>query len=66
MVEQTDTNVVGTAEPLFTKDTQHDVEPTVEEAAENPMSWKEWLADSLHELPPGSGGRSRSPGPHAR
>lgn len=46
-VESTDTNVVGTAEPLFTADTQHDVgdEPTLEDTAENPMRWKEWLAD---------------------
>ena len=52
VVEQTDTNVVATPEPLFTKDTQHDVndEPTLEEAAENPMRWKEWLGDKGLEV----------------
>ena len=51
-VEQTNANVLPTAERLFTEDTQHDIEdgPTLEQAAENPMLWKEWLADKGLEV----------------
>lgn len=52
VVEETDMNVLPTSEQLFTSDTQHDIqdEPTLEAMAENPMLWKEWLADKGLEV----------------